>query len=250
MKSKKSWSKSKKKFFIGTSGWNYEHWLKRFYPKKLPQKQWLEFYSKYFNTVEINMTFYRWPKSSFFASWYKRTPKGFKFTIKATRLITHIKKLKNVGKLVKDFYKLVDRLKEKLACILWQLPPNFKPTEANIQRLEKFLKFLNKKYRNVIEFRHESWWQEKIYRLLRKHNVCFCIVSGIGMPEKIVVTSKIAYFRFHEGKNSGCYSASQLRDYSNKMKKIKVSEVYAYFNNDSSAYAVKNAIQLKKLQNN
>jgi len=235
-----------KKYFIGTSGWNYEDWKNRFYPKELSQKEWLEFYSKHFKTVEINMTFYRWPKPSFLRSWYKRAPKNFKFTLKAPRTITHVRKLNNVERQVKDFYKLTDILKEKLACILWQLPPNFKPKEENIKKLEKFLKLLNKKYRNVIEFRSEEWWQEKIYQLLKKYKVCFCIVSGIEMPKTVVVTSDIAYFRFHGDNYSSCYSSISMKGYAKKMKKIKAREVYAYFNNDSNAYAVKNAQQLIK----
>lgn len=242
-----------KKYFIGTSGWNYEHWIRRFYPKKLQQKKWLEFYSQHFNTVEINMTFYRWPKESFFKSWYKRTPKDFKFTLKATRLITHIKKLKNVKKLVKDFYKLTSLLKEKLACILWQLPPSFKPNEKNIKKLENFLKLLNKKYKNVIEFRNERWWQPEIYKLLKKYKVCFCIVSGIEMPKDIIVTANFAYFRFHGDNYSSCYTEKQMQDYAKKMKKLanrkskdKIKKIYAYFNNDSNAYAIKNAKQLKE----
>ena len=241
------------RYFIGTSGWSYGHWERRFYPKGLQQKKWLEFYSQHFYSVEINMTFYRWPKPSFFLSSYKRTPKDFRFTLKATRLITHIKKLKNVKKLVNDFYKLASLLKEKLACILWQLPPSFKPNGKNIKKLEKFLKLLNKKYKNVIEFRHEDWWQEKFYKLLEKYNVCFCIVSGIEMPKDVVVTSGIVYFRFHGDNYSSCYTEKQMKDYAEKMKKIvnrkskdKIKEIYAYFNNDSNAYAIKNAKQLKR----
>ncbi len=238
------------KYLIGTSGWNYESWIKRFYPKELRQKDWLEFYSKHFDTVEINMTFYRWPKPSFLSSWYKRAPKNFKFTLKAPRTITHVRKLNNVERQVKDFYKLADILKEKLACILWQLPPNFKAKKENIKKLENFLKLLDKKCRNVIEFRSEEWWQEKVYQLLKKYKVCFCIVSGMEMPKTVVVTSDIAYFRFHGDNYSSLYSEKQMKNYAEKMKNVKAKEVYAYFNNDSNAYAVKNAQQLKNFLEN
>lgn len=242
-----------RKYLIGTSGWNYDDWRGRFYPKNLPQKKWLEFYSQYFSTVEINMTFYRWPKPSFFKSWYNRTPANFKFTLKAPRTITHVRKLNNVNRQVKDFYKLANLLKNKLACILWQLPPNFNPNEKNIKKLESFLKVLNKKYKNVIEFRNEEWWQEKYYQLLKKYNACFCIVSGIEMPKDVVVTADFAYFRFHGINYSSCYTEKTIKNYANEIKKLanrksknKIKEIYAYFNNDSEAYAIKNAKQLKE----
>ncbi len=239
----------KSKFFIGTSGWNYEHWVRRFYPKNTSQKKWLEFYSRYFNTVEINMTFYRWPKPSFLLSWYKRVD-NFKFTLKAPRTITHIRKLNNVERQVKDFYKLASLLKEKLGCILWQLPPNFKPSSTNIEKLKNFLKILDKEHKNVIEFRHEDWWQEEIYQLLKEYKICFCIISGLEMPENVIVTTNFAYFRFHGLHYSSCYTENEMKDYAERMKKLKskkrVKEIYAYFNNDSNAYAIKNAKQLKR----
>ncbi len=241
---------ARKKYFVGTSGWNYGHWVGRFYSEGLSQKSWLEFYSQHFNTVEINMTFYRWPKQSFLELWYKKTPKDFKFTLKAPRTITHVRKLNNINRQVKDFYKLTSLLKNKLACILWQLPPTFKFSEKNLKKLENFLKILDKKHKNVIEFRDEEWWQEKIYRLLKKHRVCFCIVSGIEMPKTIISTAYFAYFRFHGDNYSSCYTEKQMQNYAEKMKELGkkgAREVYAYFNNDSNAYAIKNAKQLKEV---
>jgi uncharacterized protein YecE (DUF72 family) len=237
----------KRKFLIGTSGWSYLHWRDRFYPKELSSYRWLEYYARYFLTAEVNMTFYKWPNESLLKNWYKRTPKGFSFTLKAPKLITHIKKLKGVAKLIKDFYRLADSLQDKLACILFQLPPSLKFSQ---EKLKNFLKYLNKKYKNVIEFRDKSWWCSETYDLLRKHKISFCIVSGPKLPSDSIVTSPVAYFRFHglEWYRSN-YPAIELKKWAERIKKIssKCEKVYCYFNNDYNAYAVKNALELRKL---
>jgi len=124
-----------KKIFIGTSGWNYPHWKGIFYPKGLSQSRWLEHYVKFFNSVELNVTFYRLVKRPVFEGWYKRTPENFYFIIKGSRFITHVKRLKNCRQPVKLLLENAGALKEKLAVVLWQLPPGFK---ADIERLENF----------------------------------------------------------------------------------------------------------------
>jgi len=234
------------KYFVGTSGFSYEHWISRFYPKSLERGDWLSYYAKYFNTQEINMSFYRFPFPNMLKGWYNKTPKSFVFTLKANRMITHVKKLNKVRRLVNDFYKLADLLKEKLGCILFQLPPNLKFDE---KRLESFLKILNDKYKNVIEFRNQEWYCKETYNLLKKYDVGFCVVSGLDMPPDVKVTSNLAYFRFHgpTGAYSSCYSKYQLKTWAEKIKKTKAKEKYAYFNNDDHAYAIKNAFYLKKL---
>ncbi|MDP2925940.1 MAG: DUF72 domain-containing protein [Nanoarchaeota archaeon] len=237
-----------KEYLIGTSGWNYEHWENRFYPKIISKKEWFNFYSKNFNTVEINYSFYRWPNEKTMKKWYKESPSSFKFTLKAPRTITHVKKLNNTEKWVNDFYKLASLLKEKLACILFQLPPSFNFNINNLNKLKKFLESLDLKIENVIEFRHASWWNKKVFILL-KNKAIFCIVSSQEMPKDVVLTENTAYFRFHGINYSSDYSLNELKKYADKMKKLKCKKVYAYFNNDSNAYAVKNAKQLIKLVN-
>ena len=186
--------KEKIKFHVGTSGWSYLHWRARFYPINLNNYKWLEYYAKHFNTTEVNMTFYRWPKENMLKNWYKRTPSHFSFTLKAPKIITHIKKLTGIKKIVRDFYTLADLLKEKLACILFQLPPSLK---FNKDKLQHFLNTLDKNYNNVIEFRHPSWWQEDTYNLLMNHKIIFCVVSASQLPQDIIITSNVCYFRFH-----------------------------------------------------
>ena len=162
------------KILIGTSGYNYPHWGGGvFYPKKLPQRRWLEFYSREFNTVELNVTFYRLPQESAFLSWRKRTPDGFKFAVKGSRFITHVKRLKDPGQPLKLFFSRVKLLKEKLGPVLWQLPPSFK---SNPKRLAGFLKAL-KKYKSIrqaFEFRNETWFSDEIFKMLKLENASLC----------------------------------------------------------------------------
>jgi uncharacterized protein YecE (DUF72 family) len=148
--------------WIGTSGYYYKHWQGVFYPLKLPQRKQLEYYSQFFDTVELNVTFYRLPQEKAFLSWYERTPKDFLFTIKGSRFITHIKRLKDCTEPVKRFFEKASLLKEKLGMILWQLPPNFK---CNLNRLKDFLDALYPytDYHHTFEFRHPSWFCPQSY---------------------------------------------------------------------------------------
>ena len=234
------------RFYIGTSGWNYPHWKGKFYPKDLPSKGWLEFYSQKFDTVEVNNTFYRWPEAKTLKNWYYLVPDKFTFTIKAPRTITHIRKLIGVGDHLKTFYELADNLKEKLACLLFQLPPSFAYSQDNFLRVEKFLKQLDSSKLNVIEFRHASWWRDDVYYLLKKYKIIFCTVSGLDMPDDLVVTHRVAYLRFHGARYSSRYSNKELRKYAELIKASKKS-VFAYFNNDANSYAVDNAQELRRL---
>jgi uncharacterized protein YecE (DUF72 family) len=234
-----------KSYMIGTSGWNYSHWKGKFYPPGLQSRMWLEFYAKEFDTVEVNYSFYRWPSEATMKGWYKRAPEGFKFTMKAPRLITHLKRLVDVESQVSDFYGLGDLLKEKLGCHLFQLPPSFKRTEENVETLKKFLKILDRKKDNAVEFRHKSWWSEDIYGLLKSHGAAFCTVSGLGMPEDIVTGARTAYLRFHGESYSTRYPESEMKKYARIIRGLDVERTYCYFNNDTNAYAIMNARELK-----
>jgi len=236
-----------KKYLVGTSGWNYEDWQGKFYPNNIKKKDWFQFYAKNFNTVEINYSFYRWPKPSTIKKWHKESPKNFKYTLKAPRTITHMKKLKNTEKQVKDFYKLTNLLKNKKGCHLFQLPPFYKPTQHNKNKLKKFLQTLDARKDNCLEFRHPGWWNQETYDLFKKHHITFCIVSGLNMPKNIVQTDDIVYFRFHGQDYATKYTKKQIKNYAQKMKKLKCKKVYAYFNNDINAHAVKNSMQLKSI---
>jgi len=236
-----------KRYFIGTSGWNYNHWKDLFYPSKLSQKHWFAFYASKFSTVEINYTFYRWPQEKTLLNWYNNAPTNFQFTLKVPRTITHIRKFHEVGEKVLEFYKLTELLQEKVACHLFQTPPSMQFNEKNFIKLEQFCKTLDKMKKNVIEFRDESWWNEKIYALLKKYHVIFCITSGLNMPDDIILTSNIAYFRFHGEGYATKYSNEELEKYAETMQKLDCEQVYAYFNNDANAYAPQNAAELKRI---
>jgi uncharacterized protein YecE (DUF72 family) len=233
-------------FHLGTSGWSYPGWRGKFYPPELPSGDWLQFYAQHFATVEINMTFYRFPKPETLRGWTERTPPHFQFTLKANRQITHLKKLKNVKSEVRYFYILADSLREKLGCILFQLPPSI---SLNPELLEGFLETLSPHYKNVIEFRHESWYDEKVFEMLRARAVTFCTVSSAKVPKMVVETSPVAYFRFH-GLTGGYrynYRDEELAEWAEAVRSTQADESYIYFNNDYQAYAVSNCLKLGEL---
>lgn len=234
------------KLFVGTSGWNYPHWQDVFYPKGLSQTRWLEHYVKSFNAVELNVTFYRLVQKKTFENWYKRTPKEFYFIAKGSRFITHIKKLKDSRDPLNLFFDNCLGLKEKLACVLWQLPPAYK---KDLRRLEDFLKLLRKvKTKQAFEFRHKTWFDKEIYDLLKSYNACLCIADSDPWPCIKEVTADFIYLRFHgrDGLYSGNYSNGQLKEWSDFAKNTK-RDIFAFFNNDAYGYAVKNALRFRKL---
>lgn len=200
------------------------------------------------------MTFYRFPFPNMVKSWRAKTPPDFKFTFKANRLITHVKKFENTEDLVKKFLTLLDLIEDKLACILWQLPPSMHFSAQNMEILNNFLSKFEpgeSERKNVIEFRHKSWWNEETYNMLSEHNAGFCITSAPSLPDDFVVTSDTAYIRFHGVKAwyRHDYSCEELGEWADKIKRAKAKaksckEIYCYFNNDYEAYAPKNAMAL------
>ncbi len=252
-------SRAKCDIRIGTSGWHYNHWSGLFYPADLPKSKWLEYYAEHFDTVEINNTFYRQPKPETFTNWHKQAPKNFLYTVKANRYITHIKRLKDAEEPLERFLGGALLLKENLGPILYQLPPSF---HKDLDRLRAFLKVLRsvakamerrrpKKQIAVFEFRHESWFSDNSYELLKEFNAGFCIHDMPGMEVPRIVTSDIIYVRFHgpTGRYAGNYSKSALQGWAKWIKdNLKGKKAFfAYFNNDLNAYAVYNAKKLKQL---
>lgn len=235
------------KVHIGCSGWNYKEWRGAFYPEKLAKKNWLEYYSEKFDTVEVNNTFYRFPKDENLESWRDTVPKDFLFTLKGSRYVSHMKKLKEVKESVQKFSDAAHLLKSKLGCILWQLPPNL---HRNDEKLDQFCKDLDSKDKNVIEFRHESWYDQGVYEILSKHDVSFCAISSPDFSEEMITTNQTGYLRFH-GKGEKwydyLYSEKELEKWYQKIQKKDLKEIYIYFNNDIHANAPKNALQLKEL---
>jgi len=237
------------KLYIGTSGFSYSHWENNvFYPKGLAKAKQLEYYSQHFETVELNNPFYHLPPPKTFAGWYQRTPKDFLFTTKASRYITHIKKLKEVKEPWQRFINNAKELRQKLGPILFQLPPGW---QANPKRLEKFLKILPSKYQYSFEFRHQSWFAPEIYQLLKKHQVALCLADSSRWPCQEEITADFIYLRFHGAGSlySSKYTAQELKNWAKKIKKWQkqTKEIFVYFNNDYGGYAIKNAQTLKKL---
>ena len=242
-----------KKLFIGTSGWVYGHWTGIFYPEDLPSKDKLKYFSQHFKTVEINYSFYHLPRPSTYQNWHSQTPADFIFAAKASRFITHIKRLKGVKVAWKTFLKNALYLKEKLGPILFQFPPSFRATEENIKRLEKFLTILRVTTKNLkyaFEFRHKNWCDKKIYDLLKKYNTAWVIADSPSYPKTEEVTADFVYIRMHGSKVmfSSNYTKKELQDLAQKIKKwLKTGNVYVYFNNDAYGYAIENAKELIKL---
>jgi len=239
-----------RKAYIGTSGYNYPHWSKGvFYPEGLSQNKWLEYYCQFFNSVELNVSFYRLPSKKIFQNWYKRTPKDFYFTAKGSRFITHIKKLKDCKEPLKIFLENAGGLKEKLSCILWQLPPGLK---KDLKRLEDFLRLLKKFTKNIkqaIEFRNETWFERDTYDILKKYNTCLCIAHSNRWPCVKEITSDFLYLRFHGGQilYGSNYSEEELKGWADFVLSIKIKNIFAFFNNDAYGYAVKNTLRFKEL---
>jgi uncharacterized protein YecE (DUF72 family) len=232
---------------VGTSGWSYEHWRERFYPRDLPKARWLAFYAQTFATVELNSSFYHLPSEKAFAGWRGTTPDGFTFAVKVSRFITHIKKLKDCGEPVETFISRAGLLGPKLGPLLYQLPPGLRRDDS---LLEAFLSLLPAGLRHVFEFRHESWHCEDVFDILRRHRAGFCAFDMPGLTTPTVITSDFAYVRFHGSRHmyGGCYSDEELDDWARRIaaSATGLEAVYAYFNNDFDGFAVRNAITLRE----
>ncbi len=233
---------------VGCSGWSYDHWLGVFYPIGMKKKEYFNFYSKFFDTVEVNSTFYRLPFMNYVKSWVRKAPEGFLFAVKMHRKVTHVKRLVDVEEDCKVFLERIKPLKENgcLGPVLVQLPPSL---HRNIDLLERFLSILPlDEYRFAVEFRHKSWLWSETFKTLRDWKVAFCIVSAPRLPEVTEVTADFSYIRLHGKKKwyNYNYSVKELSVWSERIRGMDADEVFVYFNNDVKGYAVKNAIELKK----
>lgn len=238
-----------KRVRIGCSGWNYRHWRERFYPKGLPTRLWLEHYAHTFDTVEVNNTFYRLPSRSAVEGWVEQTPRNFAFAVKASRYLTHIKRLTDMRQGVERYYERIEPLVQspKMGPVLWQLPANF---QRDDERLRGALEQLPKG-RHCFEFRHESWFDDDVYRLLRRHRAALVIGDSPERPfQSHELTARWTFIRLHYGHRGrgGNYSRRELEEWAARIRKWREEvEVYVYFNNDWEAYAIANAMQLKRL---
>ena len=238
----------KGKCLIGTSGWYYQHWYGKFYPEELSKEKLLPYFTKHFNTVELNNTFYHLPKETTVKTWYEKVPENFVFAVKASRFITHVKRLVDLEDSLKVFLKRAYLLKEKLGPILYQLPPSMK---KDPQRLTSFVKKLPKKTKNVVEFRHQSWLDDEVFAILKNFNIAHCIISMPKFPVVPEITADFTYIRMHGSSSlyGSCYQKDELKKWALQIKEFLDSgkDTYIYFNNDAQGYAVKNALDLKKI---
>lgn len=234
---------------IGTSGWHYKHWLGDFYPEKLPAKEMLSFYTKHFDTVEINNTFYHLPADTTFNAWRENSPDNFVYALKGSRFITHMKKLKDPESATTKFFAGAELLGAKLGPILFQLPPRW---ELNVERLAEFLEALPRQHRYAFEFRDPTWLVSSVYDLLRQYNAAVCIYDFASRPTPLEITADFTYVRFHgpgEAKYAGSYPERALQGWARTIEDWlrELSAVYVYFNNDIGGHAVRNARRLREL---
>lgn len=233
---------------IGTSGWHYKHWKGPFYPGDLPAAKMLAWYADRFDTVEINNSFYRLPAASALELWCRQTPASFCFAVKASRFITHNRKLKDPQNTVEKLLTVIERLGRRLGPMLFQLPPSWK---VNVERLDEFLAGLPRRHRYVFEFRNETWNIPEVLEALRRHNAAYCIYELAGFQSPIQITADFVYVRLHGpgNKYQGDYSGRALRTWAKRIEawRNELRHVFLYFDNDQAGYAPKNALELKEM---
>lgn len=237
----------KEDLHIGCSSFYNTYWKGIFYPEDMPRKEWFGYYCEHFNTYELNATFYRFPTLKSLQNWYSKTPEDFLFAVKAPKAITHLKKFVDCKQEINDFYEIcAEGFKEKLGCILFQLPPSFHYTP---ERLSLIVASLDLDFKNVIEFRNKTWWNEEVYEALSKNNITFCSVNYPNLPTEVIQTTEIGYLRLHGSPKLfySSYNNEELEQVAaflfqnNKFKKI-----FVYFNNTASTAGILNALTLKK----
>jgi uncharacterized protein YecE (DUF72 family) len=241
-------SRAKGKLFIGTSGWSYNHWRGTFYPDDTPNDHMLEYYLQQFRSAEINNTFYHLPEKKTLEHWRQLAPKGFVFAVKASRYITHMKKLKDPDASISKFFKRITALGDTLGPILFQLPPKWR---YNHDRFCEFLLSLSSEFRYTFEFRDHSWINPQALDLLSQHRAAFCIYELDGFLSPKEITADFIYIRLHgpKGPYQGRYSKQALSSWSDAFSAWQQQglSVYCYFDNDEAGYAADNAQSLQTM---
>ena len=233
--------------YVGCSGWFYWKWRGIFYPKDLPTGEWFHYYAKSLDTVEINASFYSWPTVAAVKAWKRQAKKrNFVYTVKVCELITHIKRFKGTRTLIRDFGMVADILGDRMGCFLFQLPPSYRYSEA---RLAAILDQLDPQFRNVVEFRHVSWWNQTVYAAFQQTGTIFCSCSGPRLPDELVRTADDVYLRLHGTKRwyRHNYSKAELSTWAQRINSSGAKRVWVYFNNDYEAHAPRNAAAMRRL---
>jgi uncharacterized protein YecE (DUF72 family) len=233
--------------FIGCSGWYYWHWGGTFYPENIPRSAWFAHYASKFNTVELNAPFYSWPTLANIKTWLKQAGRRrFVYTVKVCELITHVKRFRGTKTLVRDFLHIADLLGPHMGCFLFQLPPSLHYSRSLLMRI---VEQLDPAKKNVVEFRHKSWWNKAVYRAFEKAGIIFCSTSGPRLPDELIQTADDIYIRFHGTKRwyRHDYSRDELQVWADRIQASGAKRVWAYFNNDREGFAIKNARMLRRL---
>jgi uncharacterized protein YecE (DUF72 family) len=232
--------------WIGTSGWAYKHWMGIFYPPKVVGVRQLPFYAEHFSTVEVNFSFYRLPERSVFEVWRQRTPPGFLFAVKGSRYLTHIKKLADPEQPMEHLMSNAAGLGDKLGPILFQFPPSWK---VNLERLGAFLERLGDygPQRYTFEFRHKSWLNSDVYKLLKRAKAALCLPVSPSVPLDIRLTADWTYIRMHGGRRGTGFGDDELTEWSERIGPLldQGIDTYVYFNNDPEGHALRDAQRLR-----
>jgi uncharacterized protein YecE (DUF72 family) len=232
---------------VGCSGWQYSHWRGDFYPSDLPTSRWFAHYALTFDTVEVNNSFYRLPPADTFAKWREQAPTHFLYAVKASRFLTHMKKLKDPEDPLFRFFENAKQLGPHLGPVLYQLPPQW---PLNLERFETFLRALPRRARHVVEFRETSWYDTRVYALLERYKVALCLHDMEGCATERLIVGPFIYVRFHHGtkKYGGRYSDARLDDWGEWLsaRAREGLDVFAYFNNDTGGHAPRDAVRLRK----
>ncbi|MBF4491327.1 DUF72 domain-containing protein [Flavobacterium sp. MR2016-29] len=234
----------KNEVLIGCSSFYNRFWKGVFYPENLPSSKWFDYYCQHFNTYEFNGSFYKFPTLRIFENWYNKTPENFIFSVKAPKDITHFKKFNECENLITAFYNVCNLgLKEKLGCILFQFPPSYQFTS---ERLHQIIDNLDLNFKNVVEFRHESWWNKEVWNAFLENNITFCSVSHPQLPQTIFKDFPLIFIRLH-GVPKMFYSSYSTQELVDIKAEIASKPAFVYFNNTASEAGILNALELQQL---
>ena len=233
----------KNEVLIGCSSFNNRFWKGIFYPDNLPASKWFQYYCEHFDTYEFNGSFYKFPTLRILENWYNKAPENFIFSIKAPKEITHLKRFADCENLIADFYNVCNNgLKEKLGPVLFQFPPSY---HFSSERLSQIVNNLNPDFKNVVEFRHESWWIPEVWETFLENNIIFCSVSHPQLPKTIFTNFPLIFIRLH-GTPKMFYSAYTNEELNLIKEQISNKPAYVYFNNTASEAGIINALEFQK----